>query len=371
MKKLIFGKCYSFSGEPDHQVWLAESLALYADAGDLESQVDICISRYAAAGTPLAVNPRLHREYEDGMLTSFPPVDVSWRRSESGSLKVDVVLKPRDGIKQRVKKLISIEYATDVEYFEQVLHEFVLVPSTYFFDDVAPVHASCMTVNGAGCLLAGTGGAGKSAAILALRHDERVGFVCDDIAILSATSPTHSVVYANMAWPKIYGYDCAGNELRGVLLDGRGWFDRSHFRAKSWINPAGVRRKIRPDHLYREVEPVGAPAARLYYVIRESVTEMHLSTLDTASAVEMTIAVISAEYSIFHDHLHWEKYNALATGRKAMLSMDEVLVNWRTVLAKCLASVACFKLSVPIHMDHAEYRSRMVEILMGDMVAKS
>lgn len=371
MKKLIFGKCYSFSGEPDHQVWLAESLGLYADAGDLESQVDISISRYASPGTPLAINPRFHREYEDGMLTSFPPVDVSWRRNGNGCLKVDVVLKPRDSIKQRVKKLISIEYATDVEYFEQLLHEFVLVPSTYFFDDLAPVHASCMTVDGAACLLAGTGGAGKSAAILALRRDERVGFVCDDIAIMSATSPSHSVVYANMAWPKIYGYDCAGNELEGVLLGGRGWVDRSHFRTKNWINPAGVRRKIRPDHLYREIEPVAAPASRLYYVIRESVSEMKLATLDTSSAVEMTIAVISAEYSIFHDHLHWEKYNALATGRKAMLSMDEVLVNWRNVLAMCLTSVACFKLSVPIHMDHAEYRARMVEILMGEMRAAS
>lgn len=371
MKKIIFGKCYSFSGEADHQVWLAESLALYADAGDLESQVDICIARYASSGTPLAINPKFHRELEDGMLTSFPPADISWRWGKNGCLKVEVVLKPRHSIKHRVKKLLSIEYATDVEYFEQVLHEFVLVPSTYFFDDLAPVHASCMTVDGAGFLLAGTGGAGKSAAILALRRDERVGFVCDDIAIMSATSPSHSVVHANMAWPKIYGYDCAGNELEGVLLEGRGWVDRSHFRTKSWINPAGVRRKIRPDHLYREIEPVAAPASRLYYVIREDVSDMQLSGLDTSSAVEMTIAVINAEYSIFHDHLHWEKYNALATGRKAMLSMDEVQANWRIVLDKCLSSVTCFKLSVPIHMDHASYRSRMVDLLMGPGVAQS
>lgn len=366
MKKLIFGKCYSFSGESEHQVWLAECLALYADAGALESQVEVRICKDVPSTAALAINPRFHRTFEDGMLTSFPALDVYWRRGPDGCLKVEAVFKMRDGLKQRIKRLLSIEYATDVEYFEQLLHELVLVPSTYFFQDLAPMHASCMTVDGVACLLAGTGGAGKSAAMLALRRNERVGFVCDDIALVSSVSSSRSMVYANMAWPKIYGYDCSGSELGGVLLEGRGWVDRTHFRIKNWIDPACVRRKIRPDFLYREIEPIAAPAARLYYVVRESISEMRLSNLEVTSAVEMTIAVIGAEYSIFHDQLLWEQYNALATGRKAMLTMDEVTANWRTVLAACLCSVACFKLSVPFDMDHALYRNRMVEILAGE-----
>lgn len=367
MKKLIFGKCYAFCGEADHLVWLAECLALYADAGDLETQVEICISRDVSSDTPLAVNPRFHRTLQDGMLTSFPAVDVTWRWSTNGCLMVDAVFKMRDGIKHRVKKLLSMEYATDVEYFEQLLHEFVLVPSTYFFDDLAPVHASCMTVDGAAFLLAGTGGAGKSAAMLAMRRHERVGFVCDDIAVMSIAPSSRSMVYANMAWPKIYGYDCFGNELGDLILEGRGWVDRTHFRVKNWIDPAIVRRKIRPDHLYREIEPLAAPASRLYYVVREGIPDIRMSALDVGSAVEMTVAVVGAEYSIFHDHLYWEKYNALATGRRAMLTMDSVVANWRTVLANCLASVDCYKLSVPFDLDHAKYRRRMVDILMGEV----
>ena len=368
MKKLIFGKCYSFSGEAIHQVWLAECLALYADAGDRDAQVEISISKDVSSDAPLAVNPRFHRKFEDGMRTSFPAVDITWRWGKNGCLMVDTVFKLRDGIKQRVKKLLSMEYATDVEYFEQILHEFVLVPSTYFFHDLAPVHASCMTVDGAAFLLAGTGGAGKSAAMLAMRRNERVGFVCDDIAIMSTASSSGSMVYANMAWPKIYGYDCFGNELGDLLLEGRGWVDRTHFRVKNWIDPAIVRRKIRPDHLYREIEPVAAPASRLYYVIREGISDIRLTNLSADSAVEMTVAVVGAEYSIFHDHLHWEKYNALATGRTAMLTMDDVVANWRAVLGECLSSVACYKLSVPFDMDHGMYRRRMVDILMGDML---
>lgn len=367
MKKLIFGKCYSFSGDVDHQVWLAESLALYADADNLESQVEVCISSEVVSGAPLAANPRFHRMLEDGMLTSFPAVDVTWRWSRSGCLMVDTVFKTRGGLKHRVKKLLSMEYANDVEYFEQLLHEFVLVPSTYFFSDLAPVHASCMTVDGVALLLAGTGGAGKSAAMLAMRTNERVSFVCDDIAIMSTGLSSRSMVHANMAWPKIYGYDCFGNELGDLILEGRGWVDRTHFRVKNWIDPAIVRRKIRPDHLYRGIEPMAAPASRLYYVVREGITGIHLSNLRVDNAIEMTLAVVGAEYSIFHDHLYWEKYNALATGRKAMLTMDDVVTNWRHVLSACFSTVSCFKVSVPFDMDHVTYRRSMVEILTGEV----
>jgi hypothetical protein len=362
MKKLIFGRCYSFYGDADHQVWLAECLALYADAGDLDPQVEVCIGRASSAGTPCAINPRAHRKFKHGMLTSFPSLDVYWAWLGNGRLKVEVVLRVRRGFKDRIKKLLSMEYASDVEYFEQLLHEFVLVPSTYFFKDVALMHAACMTVDGGAFLLAGTGGAGKSAAMLALRRHDRIGFVCDDIAVISAATPS---VYANLAWPKIYGYDCVGNALKSELLAGRGWVDRAHFHIKSWINPSSTRRKIRPDHLYQQIESVSAPITCLYYVVRENVPNISMSCLDPADSVEMMVAVMSAEYSIFHDHLYWERYNALATARTAMLTMDEVVTNWRNVLSVSLASVRCIKLSVPFDMDHIAYRSRMAEILIA------
>lgn len=366
MKKIIFGKCYAFSGDALHQAWLAECLALYVDAGDVEPQVAIHIAQAMSGRTLIAANPKVHRTFGCGMLTSFPAVDVYWGWSSGGCLEVEVTLRPRRGVKCNVQRLLSMEYASDLESFEQILHEFVLVPSTYFFSDMVPIHAACLTVNGQACLLAGTGGAGKSAAMLALRDNERVGFVADDISLMSYGS---SLVYANMAWPKIYGYNCSDPALKNELLSRRGWVDRAHFNVKAWINLASTRRKIRPDRLYLKVESSPVPLSRLYYVVREDVSEFAVVELDYAVAVEMTIAVLSAEYSIFHDHLHWEKYNALATGRPAMLTMDEVVSNWRGLLTECLATVACFKASVPFDMDHAAYRSCMVDTLMPRMGA--
>ncbi len=368
MKKIIFGRCYSFSGEAGHQALLAECLALYADAGDVEPQVEIRIAQAISARKPSSINPKAHRKFKRGMLTSFPAVDVYWGWSGNGCLEIEVTLKVRHGVKHKIQKLLSMEYSSDVESFEQILHEFVLVPSAYFFRGVAPIHAACVTVDGSARLLAGTGGAGKSAAMLALRQNEKVGFVSDDIVIVSAVT---SHAYANMAWPKIYGYNCAGNALKGEILAGRGWIDKTHFNIKNRMNSASVRRKIRPDRLYHHVESTSAPLSRLYYAVREDVPDIRVSHLGVTDAVEMTIAVISAEYSIFHDHLHWEQYNALATAQVAMLTMDEVIANWRLVLSQCLAGVGCFKVSIPFDVDQVVYRNCMVEILVADTVVPS
>jgi hypothetical protein len=365
MKKIIFGRCYSFSSEAGQQALLTECLALYADAGNIGPQVEIRIVRAISTRTPSSINPKAHRKFRDGMLTSFPAVDIYWSWSDPGYLEIEVALKVRLGIKQKIQKLLSMEYSSDVESFEQILHEFVLVPSVYFFKGVAPIHAACVTVDGSARLLAGTGGAGKSAAMLALRENEKVGFLSDDIVIVSAAT---SHAYANLAWPKIYGYNCTGNALKGEILAGRGWIDKAHFNIKSRVNSASVRRKIRPDRLYHHTESTSAPLSRLYYAVREDVPDIRLSPLGVTNAVEMTIAVISAEYSIFHDHLHWEQYNALATAQTAMLTMDEVIANWRLVLSQCLANVGCFKVSIPFDVDQVVYRNSMVDILIADAV---
>ncbi len=366
MKKIIFGKCYAFSGEANLQALLAESLSLYADAGDREPEVSVRIGHALSVRRPTSINPKVHETFERGMLTSFPAVDVYWERSENGCLDVEVALKQRHGVRGAIHKLLSMEYSREAEAFEQTLHEFVLVPSVYFFDDVAPIHAASVTIGGSACLLAGTGGAGKSSALLALRRNEDAGFVSDDIVVMSSSARVHG----NMAWPKIYGYNCAGNSMKSELLAGRGWVDRAHFNIKNRMNSANVRRKMSPDRLYHRVESASAPLSRLYYVVREDVPDIRVSTLGVANAIDMTIAVISAEYSIFHDHLYWEAYNALATARSPMLTMDEVTANWRRVLAASLTAVGCFKISIPFEVDHAIYQDRVTDIIVSGMTVR-
>jgi hypothetical protein len=58
MKKLIFGKCYSFSSEANQQALLVECLALYADAGNIEPQVEIRIVQAISKRNPSSINPK-------------------------------------------------------------------------------------------------------------------------------------------------------------------------------------------------------------------------------------------------------------------------------------------------------------------------
>jgi len=366
VKKIIFGKCYAFSGDESLEPMLAKSLELYADAGDREPEVNIRIGHAVSAHAPSSINPTAHKTFAHGMQTSFPRIDVCWERAGDGRLEVEAVIKPRRGIRRTVHKLMSMEYPRGAETFEQMLHEFVLVPSVYFFKDVVPIHAASVTIAGSACLLAGTGGAGKSSAMLALRRNEDVGFVSDDIVIMSDTAR----VNGNMAWPKIYGYNCIGNAMKSEILAGRGWIDRAHFNIKNHLNSANVRRKMSPDRLYRRVEPASVPLTRVYYVVREDVPEIRVSALGLSDAVDMTIAVISAEYSVFHDHLYWEEYNALATARPAMLTMAEVTANWRRVLTASFATVGCFKISVPFEVEHAVYQDSVSDLVVADMTAQ-
>lgn len=365
MKKIIFGKCYAFSCEADLDELLAESLDLYADAGSREPEVNIRFDRAIPPHKPSSINPRVHETFEHGMLTSFPSVDVYWKREGNDPLEVGVTIKPRSGIRRTIHKLLSMEYAQGAEAFEQILHEFVLIPSTYFFKDVAPIHAASVTVGGRACLLAGTGGIGKSSIMLALRRSENVGFVSDDIVVMSDTGR----VNGNMAWPKIYGYNCISDAMKSEILAGRGWIDRAHFNIRNHMNSAHVRRKMSPDRLYRHVESASAPLCRLYYVVREDVPGLCVSELGLADAVDMTIVAVSAEYSVFHDHLYWEQYNALATDRPPMLTMEGVTSSWRRVLTTGFATAERFKISIPFKMDHAVYQDSVTDIVVTGMAA--
>ncbi|WP_404612036.1 hypothetical protein [Rhodanobacter hydrolyticus] len=366
MKKIIFGKCYAFSGDADLEILLAETLNLYADAGSRRPDVNIRIGKTMPAHKPFAINPKAHETFAHGMLTSFPAVDVYWKRDDGESLEVDVVIKARHGIRRMLHNLLSMEYSRKVEDFEQMLHEFVLAPSSYFFKDVALIHAASVTIGGKACLLAGTSGVGKSSLVLALRNREDVGFVSDDIVVVSDAAQ----VTGNMAWPKIYGYNCSSPAMKKEVLAGRGWIDRIHFNIKNRMNSAKVRRKMSPDRLYRHVDPASAPLSCLYYVIREDVPAICMSELSLADSVDMTIAVISAEYSVFHDHLYWEQYNALVTAHPPMLTMEEVTANWRRVLTASLATAGRFKISIPFKVDHTVYQSSVTDIVVADMVAR-
>lgn len=364
-KKRIFGKTYEFEWTHEFSTVVAGSIDLYENASaNSPPDVKIFISRELPDGDLVSINPKIHQHLKKEMRTLFGRVQASWQRSTHGQpIKIGMAVPAIPPWKKWPKKLHSMEFSTEIEQFEQLLHELILVPSIYLFKDIAPIHAASIGTPSGAVLVAGTGGVGKSSAMIALRGIEGNRFIADDISIISGDA----IVYGNMAWPKIYGYNCAGNDMAHNILDGRSFIDKLHFNVRNKVNPSNVRRKLTPDKLYDVVSPGASPIRALYYLVREKVPEIAVSSLSIECAVEMSVAVMESEYAVFHRHLHWEEYNALAGESSPLITMGEIRKNWRTLFFSAFSQVQLYKVGIPLDIDHPHFQAEISRILTTEV----
>lgn len=351
LHKSIFGKTYRFICDGSAAELLQESVRLYADSDD--DRTDVCISIVSQRGAlkPRSQNPATHFSYKLGMAMKLGHHLVSWFKPENGPLECIIEYKRLQPLLRILHKYSSMECPTEVELFEQSLHELVLVPSVYFFEDLAPIHSSAVKLGKKSILFSGTGGVGKSSALLALRDAPSIEFIADDISIIGSDG----FIHANMAWPKIYGYNCKGTSFSTTLLKGRGPLDKLHFSIRNLIDPSKVRRKIEPDSFYRKAQNSATKCSSLIFLFRENVSAFSTSELSVESAVSMSISVMLSEYTFFHNHLYWEEYNAEGCCTRPLISMSNIVTNWRKTLTAAFQDIQLQKISVPVNATHQAY----------------
>lgn len=364
MKKQIFGKTYNFECESMFDALLNESLCLYPDSLENKTDVSISISSSLKEKKIISSNPDKYKKTNYGMINDFGLATVCWKNISLDSIDIDLVIYKKSKINKFLNRVKSIDYASEVERFEQILYELVLVPSVYFFDDIAPIHAASIVISGKTILLAGTGGVGKSGAMLSLRDCKDASFQSDDISIVSE----NSYAYGNMAWPKIYGYHCKGNNIIKEILFGRSFLDIIHFHIKNKINPARVRRKIRPEKLFRSVAAEKVPISSLVYIVKENVYNATISKLSLQDAVEMSVSVLHTEYSVFHNFIYWDNYNSIALGISPLITMKKVTNNLKDILRKSFKPINIFKLSIPLEISHSEYQRKIREVVLSEKI---
>lgn len=351
LDKSIFGKNYRFVSEDIYFDLLKESVELYPDAQTTNIDVNVFITSKMNPSRSNSQNPKSHQTTDDGMNTQIGPHRIAWSRTDNGVLKSALEYKRPKYIITQLHKYAGKECATEVEIFEQILHELILVPSIYFFEDRVPVHSAAIKIGSKSIIFAGTGGVGKSSALLALRNTSSSSFVSDDISIVDG----NGTIYGNMAWPKIYGYNCKGTDFTKTLLKNRGLLDRLHFLIRNKINSTTVRRKLRPDILYQEVHASSSSCNTFYYLFREDVSKFSVSDLSIDEAVSMSIAVMLTEYAVFHNHIYWEEYNSLGSKSKPMICMNDIVRNWRKTLTTALQNLEVKKISIPLNCTHEAY----------------
>lgn len=359
LAKIIFGKTYKFGCEEENIEILEKSVGLYPNSNAEAADVFVNISTTGNQDEDrmIAQNPSIFIKKRKSIIMKFPQCEISWGITmEGGPLLVTLsVKKPTRTLRKLYSKFRSMEYSTEVEEFEQVLHELILVPSAYFFNDLSVVHAAVLAVNGKAILLAGTGGTGKTSALLSLRNEENVSFVSDDIAIVSKDGYVHP----NLAWPKVYGYNLSTYITKEELLKGRGAIDKFQFDFKLKRNPKSVRRKLRPDYLYKAFKNEPVPIERVIYLFRDNSESIRLEDLEMEHAIQMGLHVMKTEYSSFHNFLEWDQYNSIVTGKSPLLRTDEVFENWRLNLTDAYKKADIKLLRIPFHLPHERYLDYM------------
>jgi len=196
--------------------------------------------------------------------------------------------------------------------------------------------------------------------MIAVAGMDGFSFISDDIAIVSDSG----LVYGNMAWPKIYGYNCVANDMKSRVLKNRGIFDVAHFWLKNKIDPSSVRRKIKPNALFQNWHAGGNSLSNICFLFRTNVSDFELDVVSRETAVDMACHVMLAEYQVFHKYINWEEYNSQAAGLVPVLRMADILKKWRGIY-KNIFPDQVYVLRIPMNVAHAAYNKQIVKLITG------
>lgn len=370
MYSRIFGKTYKFNGDSRIENLLREILVLYEAPSQInDADVEVNFVKELPNISNYSQNPALHKYSSKQIQMKLGSTWVSWVNHPLGNkcLVIYVALPKFNCLKDNVmfwRSWRSMEFSNELEKFVQLLHELILVPSTYYFDDIVPLHAAAISTKSRCLLLAGTGGVGKSSGLLSIHEELGVSFMADDITVID----NQGGIYGNMAWPKIYGYNCEGNQIRSKILNERGLIDKVHFLIRNRINPSSVRRKIRPDKLFKSSESGRKSLTTLVYLFRQDVDKVSIETIEPYKAATLSCSVLEAEYSVFHNQIHWAEYNAEMQSEVSPLQMKNIRKKWLDIYQSTFSRAKCVKIVIPLRYTHKEYQQLIKNYILLELV---
>lgn len=317
-----------------------------------------------AAGTDLTVrvHPPGHVEApppQRGLLTSYGRFyHATWSFLHDVSVSIAVSRSPL----RYVRPLIDYEMHGVQHDVGKLIHEAILptfIQGTQAHHCTFIHGAALATPEGAGVILAGYGGVGKTS--LALELGRRLGwrFLSDDLTLLDI----RGVVHLNANRPKIYAYNVQGDpELEALLLQDRSLLNRLHWRVKKpW--PHTVRRSVLPTELYDHVA-LSAPLEYLLLIDRTDVDEIVVHRLGRDEAASLNIEILRQEL------------RRVASPLKAHLPVPDqehaLLPTWRheiwlQTLYTALKRAHLLRVLVPRGMSANEYRHAMGGLLRSGL----
>jgi hypothetical protein len=260
-----------------------------------------------------------------------------------------------------VRKWLNMQFTNRIENIGQIFHENILIPMTFFSDDLVPIHASGFKLNSKSILLGGTGGTGKTTLELEFCLNKNASFITDDIAILD----NKGYLYANYNYPKIYGYNLVGNTiLKNKIFKKELVFGKIHWLLhKTIFGLSKVRRKISPFRLFKNVTTEKTKLTNYNILSKNDCIEISKTELDVESISKMTIEVIFTEYNYFFNQLKWHEFNALSIGNKPIITTNDLEKKWLEILQSTLKETKNNLINIPFNISHNEFKKQSDSII--------
>jgi acyl CoA:acetate/3-ketoacid CoA transferase alpha subunit len=162
------------------------------------------------------------------------------------------------------------------------------------------LHASSMTRDGRGVVIAGWGGVGKTTSVLKLVTEHGWKYMSDDLALVS----DDGTLYRHPKRIQIYAYNLIGQPaLKAGLMKGRGIADRLSWNIRLQLRGVkGVRRRVSAEEFFGD-EHVGTSvqASELFLMERAACASIEVHPLELDQAVDRMTATLLHELSPFTD----------------------------------------------------------------------
>jgi len=343
---------------------LQQELLIYGDS-DTSAKTDLTIqfvdpSELASQLKIRSRNPSIFTDCEEGFSMSFGATSVYWSKN-SDPVLIKCCLP---STKQRWKsKLRSQQYNYPFETIGQIFHELVLIPTLQLFysDRFAVIHGSAIANSEEEVFIfGGTGGVGKTSLMLELVGEQGYKFLADDIAILDE----QGTVLANLAFPKIYGYNTLGYpKMLKKLLANRSFLDRAAWKLKmNRSGPQSVRRRVNPVEFFDRRVALQGRLKTLFLLFRRDQPNLSVDSLSPSDATQMNLNVMKSEYSILYNHLHWYRFNCIGRGAEldSRFAYETFWENSHRIQSRVLENISCKMINVPLDMTAQELKQQMM-----------
>lgn len=360
MKCTIFGKniSFNFSNEKIRKI-LEKELSLYKTFNGGAVDVEVSFVEHISYESPSFISPSIHTTFNNGFLADYGVCKVLYVVQGNG-LNISIELTR----KSKFLKILSYDYRSNFDVVGTILHELVLVPMTYFFDNLAIVHSSAFKNNDTGevFMAGGTGGVGKTSLELLFCKKENYSFISDDIAVVDAAG----FIYPNLSYPKIYGYNTVSDKgFEKLILSDDILVEKAHwFLMKKLRGVEKIRRRVCPVKLYSDVENEKLTISKYFILLKsDNNNEIKKEKIVSKDVVKLTLDIIKNEYHAFHQHIVWHEYNCLANGLAPVLSINKIYADKGEIIDLCFKNTDSYYVRIPKNMKHGVFMKKIMEVV--------